>query len=84
MEARIEISESRIADLAARFQRFQNRENMRLARTDRDAEGDLLAQAQAILGDGNEKQSSLPLNPADRKLDLWRRAQKIGKGRLPS
>lgn len=69
MEARIELAEAMLGDLRERFTRFQNRENMRKARSESDRDAEIQAQAAALIGDPAERVETA--SPID-KLELWK------------
>lgn len=70
---RIAETETAVADLADRFTRFQNRENMRSARSTKESAADVLSEAQAVLAErGAEK---APGSRAAIKAALRSRAQ---------
>lgn len=72
-QARLETCEAHIADLRARFTRFQNRENMRKVRGEADQESQLLEDAQKVLGLDEQRPKS---QSAAEKLELWKMAQR--------
>lgn len=76
MEQRMEVCEQHVADLNERFTRFQNRENMRLARSRGPVDADLAAEAAEVLASAeNGTTASVAARnvPGQHKLDLWRR-----------
>jgi TolA-binding protein len=75
LEARLEIAEARVSDLHDRFNRFQNRENMRQARSAKQVEGDILLEAQELLNGAKNApagDSPAPAGISKSKLDLWK------------
>lgn len=70
LEARVELAEAHIADLRTRFTRFQNRENMRGARSALASDRELEQEAADILA--AEKHEPSPPT-AQSKLDLWKK-----------
>lgn len=68
-EARIEFCEAQLADLRTRFTRFQNRENMRGARSVLARDEELAEQANAIL---NAPENRASVEKKVNKLDLWK------------
>lgn len=70
MEARVELAEAQIADLRTRFTRFQNRENMRGARSALASDRELEQEAADILA-AEKQPTAAP--PSQNKLDLWKK-----------
>lgn len=68
LEARVDLCEAQLADLRARFTRFQNRENMRKARDSTEQDDALAKDALEVMERPTE--SAKPQSAA--KLELWK------------
>lgn len=79
-EARIELAEARLADLNARFTRFLNRENMRLARSGADRDKQLELEAAELLAGTEsapaEVKASSDAEAKAAKAALWQKARR--------
>jgi ubiquinone biosynthesis protein UbiJ len=71
IEARIEVSEAQLADLRDRFTRFQNRENMRKARSDLEGDAALAQDVASLL---SRSEPTAGADPATKRLELWKKA----------
>lgn len=71
IEARVEYAEAQLADLRARFTRFQNRENLRQARAEKGGTDALADQVASLLGDPGAAKVD-EVDEKQQKLALWR------------
>lgn len=77
IEARVEANEAHISDLRDRFTRFQNRENMRAARSALHGDQELASAVDAALGRSDNGATDVPRSEGvQSKLDLYSKLQR--------